>query len=560
MNKVILLICCLLCFQYLAAQSLPINGSVVVNGNSPEGAKVIINKNGKKLEEILINRRGRFELKLALGADYKVTFSKEGYITKIVDINTDVPEESIETNPDFPPVKLIINLFPYMEGADLSIFEQPIAILTYNPELDDFTFDREYAEKIKERVGQTEQKLRRMIATQGAAASERERQFATLVDKGQQSFENEEWDNAIRYWEDALKIKPEKEELKQQIAIAQREIEQEAARKAAELQNEHAYMLLLANADSLFQAKQYKNAKETYRKATQLKEEETYPTEKIKEIDAILAALTKQELARQQQEEERNIAYQKALAMAKQALAAKEYAQAVHAGRQALNFKAHETEPKEIIAQARQALAEQKKQEEIEAEQKRLEQERINELRNKYNSLIAQADLAFRMETYALAKIYYTNADRLQLNEKYPKEQIDKIDKIINSSQYQTKLAAYNKNKSFGEHCLQQKNYAGAKVYFQKALSILPVDKEDIDQKIATIDRLIEEARLAELENAYKENIEKADKAYQDKAYAVARFYYRKALEIKDDDKYAAERLNEVETLIGERQSKETEL
>ena len=102
-------------------------------------------------------------------------------------------------------------------------------------------------------------------------------------------------------------------------------------------------MLLLANADSLFQAKQYKNAKETYRKATQLKEEETYPTEKIKEIDAILAALTKQELARQQQEEERNIAYQKALAMAKQALAAKEYAQAVHAGRQALNFKAKTT-------------------------------------------------------------------------------------------------------------------------------------------------------------------------------------------------------------------------
>ncbi|MDE7375001.1 MAG: hypothetical protein K2M86_06740, partial [Odoribacter sp.] len=506
MNRVVLLVCCLFCFQYLAAQTLPINGSVIVNGSSSEGAKIILHKNGKKQEEILINRRGRFDLKLALGADYKMTFSKEGYIPKIVDINTDVPEESIETNPDFPPVKLIINLFPYMENVDLSIFEQPIAILTYNPELDDFAFDREYAEKIKGRVGQTEQKLKRLLATQGAAAAEKERQFATWAEKGQQAFENEEVENAIQCWEEALKIKPEKKELRQQIDIAQKEIEQEAARKAAELENERAYALLLANADSLFQAGQYKSAKETYRKATQLKEKEVYPIEKIKEIDTILAALTKQELARQQQEEEKNIAYQKALAMANQAFAAKEYAQAIHAGRQALNLKAHETEPKEIIAKARQALAEQKKQEELEAEQRRLEQERINELRNKYNSLIAQADLAFRMETYALAKIYYANADRLQLNEPYPKEQIDKIDKIINSSQYQTKLAAYNKNKAYGEHCMQQKNYAGAKVYFQKALSILPVDKEEIEQKITEIDRFIEEARLAEIERAYKEN------------------------------------------------------
>ncbi|MDE5611984.1 MAG: hypothetical protein K2I90_08220, partial [Odoribacter sp.] len=443
MNRVVLIICCLFCFQYLAAQTLPINGSVIVNGNSSEGAKIIVHKNGKKQEEILVNKRGRFDLKLALGADYKMTFSKEGYIPKIVDISTEVPEESIETNPNFPPVKLTINLFPYMENVDLSIFEQPIAILTYNPELDDFTFDREYAERIKERVGQSEQKLKQLLATQGTATAEKERQFATWAEKGQQAFENEEWENAIQFWEEALKIKPEKEELRQQIDIAQKEIEQEAARKAAELENERAYALLLADADSLFQAGRYNSAKETYRKAIQLKED-VYPTEKIKEIDTILATLSKQELARQKQEEERNIAYQKALAMANQALVAKEYAQAIHAGRQALNLKAHETEPKEIIAKARQALAEQKKQEELEAEQKRLEQERINELRNKYNSLIAQADLAFRMETYALAKIYYANADRLQLNETYPKEQIDKIDKIINSSQYQTKLAAYN--------------------------------------------------------------------------------------------------------------------
>ena len=52
MNRVVLLVCCLLCFQCLSAQTLPINGSVVVNGSSPEGAKIIVHKNGKKQEEI----------------------------------------------------------------------------------------------------------------------------------------------------------------------------------------------------------------------------------------------------------------------------------------------------------------------------------------------------------------------------------------------------------------------------------------------------------------------------------------------------------------------------
>ena len=106
---------------------------------------------------------------------------------------------------------------------------------------------------------------------------------------------------------------------------------------------------------------------------------------------------------------------------------------------------------------------------------------------------------------------------------------------------------------------MQQKNYAGAKVYYQKALSILSVDQEEINQQIVNINRMIETVRLAEIEKVYKENIGKADQAFQQKAYAVARFYYKKALEIKVIDKYASERLQEVEKRIGERQSKEAE-
>lgn len=388
MEKNILTVCCLLIIQFASAQHLLINGDMTTSKDNTEGAKIIIAKNGINIEEQNVNKKGHFNLKLALGSDYKITFTKAGYVDKIVSINTEVPEEIIETNPHFPPIKLIINLLPYMEGIDLSVFEQPIAILSYHSELDDFIFDKEYAEKIRERIAQTEKELNQSAAKQKDTA--------------------------------------------------------------------------------------YKHS---------LAQEETNKQKQIKEENL-----------------------------------------------------------------------------ELDSQQQQAEQEKNKKLREKYDLLIAQADSAFQLENYALAKLRYVDAEHLQLNEEYPQKQIQKINKIIHSFQYQEKLAEYQKAKTLAEKSMQQKNYAGAKVYYQKALSILSIDQEAIEHKIIEIDHLIEAIQLAEIEKAYQENIGKADKAYQEKAYAVARFYYTKALEIKINDKYAAERLKEVGNLIGKRQSKEVNL
>lgn len=560
MNKIILAFLFLLVCQILSAQNLVINGNIVINDASTENARVLIAKNGNKVDEQVLTKKGRFDLKLALGADYKLTFERDGYVTKIVSVNTEVPQEVIESNPNFPPVKLIINLLPVVEGIDLSVFDQPIAILSYNQEIDDFTFDKEYSEKIKNRVAQTEQQIKQALANRSAAAQERERKFAELVSKGQQAFDRKEWNGAIDHWTQALEIKPDNAELKAKIEAARKEAEQEEARRALELQNEKAYKLLISSADSLFTLKEYTNARDKYTAATKLNSKDNYPINKIREIDSILAALAKQEAENQKQLAAVDEAYKKALAIADQAFTANEYEKCIPLYRQASGIKPNEMYPKDMIAKAEQAIADKKKQEAAEAERKRLEEERRNGLKNKYAELIAQADDAFSKENYGLAKLRYTDADNLNLGEEYPKKQLLEINTIINSSKYKAKLEEYNKNKTLAEKSMQQKNYAGAKVYYQKALSILTIDKEEIEQRIAEIDRMIETARLAEMEKNYKENINKADKAYNEKAYAVARFYYKKALEIKIADKYATDKLKEVETYIGERQEKEAEL
>ena len=210
MKNLLILLGILLSSPFVVAQHSAINGNVAIANNSPEGTRVVVIKNGNKLDEQVLNKKGHFDLKLAFDADYKISFEKTGYITKIISINTEVPEESIENNPDFPPVKLIINLLPSVEKIDLSIFDQPIAILTYQAELDDFTFDKSYSDKIKDRIAQTEQAVKKQLAARDAAAIEQERKFAELFNKGLESFGRKAWQAAIDSWTLAQNMKPER--------------------------------------------------------------------------------------------------------------------------------------------------------------------------------------------------------------------------------------------------------------------------------------------------------------------------------------------------------------
>lgn len=612
-----------LCAHLISAQSLVINGYIVIDDDSSEGSRITIYKNNEKLEEKNISKKGKFDLKFGWDADYKLSFEKPGYITKIVSINTDVPPEIVETNPNFPPVKLIINLLPQVEGVDLNIFEQPIAILSYNHELDDFIFDKEYSSKIKDKIAQTEQKVRTELAQRGAAARERERLFAEWCNKGQAHFAAQKWQDAIEAWSEALKIKTDAQEVKEKIEIARKESELEAARKAVEAQNERNYQLLISSADSLFRLKNYNPAREKYVAARTIKSAESYPIRQIEEIDKLLiqlaqaekaaaeqkalhekykgliatadqfmqqkkyneaelkykealalnfekeypenqlksiAEIRKQEAEQQRLETELNNKYGKIIAEADNDFASKTYDKALEGYRQASLTKPAEAYPKEMIAKTENAIALQQQQIAAETEKRRQEEQRKAELMDKYNKIIIDADAAFKSENYAIARTKYTEAVQLNTGQNYPQDQIKAIDGIVNSTKYQHKLAEYKKNKEMAEKAAAAKNYASAKFYYQKARDILPIDKDDIEKRIAEIDQLIEAERLATVEKEYKKQIEKADQAYKDKSYAIAKFYYQKALEVKENDRYAKERLAEVEKNIGERTEKTLEL
>lgn len=622
MSRYILLICISLFTYSLSAQTLNVNGNIVLENASAEGSRITISKNNQPVDEVTIPKKGRFDLKLALDGDYKLTFQKEGYITKIVNINTEIPVEILESNSAFPPVKLIINLLPHVEGVDLSIFDQPIAIMAYDAELDDFNFDRDYAGRIKDKVAKTEQDVRRILAQKGSAALEKERLFAEYVSKGDNSFNLKKWQDAMDNWNKALTLKPEEEPLKIKIKEAQKENDAEQTRIKLEEQNALRYKQLITSADNFFDLKSYADAKAKYAEAAKINDKEPYPGKRIIEIDQLLANLAK--AAEQTKEREalaanykklvneadqfftgknydeaekkyiaalqlnyektypeqqlKSIAeirkqtadnlkreadteanYKKIIAAADNSFNTQDYSNAIKYYTQSLEVKPSEAYPKEMIAKANQAQEDLRKQQEADAEKKRLAEQQRGELMARYNQIIAQADEAFKTENYALAKTRYSEATALNTGEVYPGNKVKEIETIFNSSKYKVRLAEFNKNKSTADKAMQEKNYASAKFYYQKAIDALPLDSENIKKQIAEIEKLIEAEQLAAITKEYNENISKADKAFNEKSYAVARVYYKKALTVKTDDPYALKKLAEVEQLINERQGKTAE-
>lgn len=560
MNKYLLFLLPLFAFQLLSAQSLQINGNIVVENASSEGARLIIYKNNIKLTEQDIPKKGRFEFKLALDADYKISFEKDGYITKNVSVNTEVPSEIVESSPNFPPVKLIINLLPKVQDVDLSIFDQPVAILAYNQELDDFTFDKEYSDKIRDKVAQAEQSVKRMLAQKGAEALKKEQMLAELIGSGQRFYEEKKWADAIGKWNEALVITPTNSDIKTRIELAKKEEQLEKARQSVELQNEQAYKLLVAGADSLFKQKKWMEAKNSYTEAIRLNNKDTHPPRQINEINKLLAEQSRLLAENQKNADMLENNYKKQISLADNLFNSNEYKKSITAYQEASVLKPAEIYPKEMIGKAEKALAAINQEIAAKQEKEQRNAARRAALQNDYNRLITEADAAFKTENYALAKLRYTEADALALGEEYPKKQLTEIENIINSSKYKAKLADFNRTKTMAEKALQEKNYASAKFYYQKAVEILPIDNENINKQINEIDKQIEAEQLAALQKRFNEQMEKAEKAHKEKAYAVARFYYQKALEIKVNDKYAQEKLQEVEKHINNRQEKGAEL
>lgn len=166
--------------------------------------------------------------------------------------------------------------------------------------------------------------------------------YDKAIADGDKSFTLKNYEEAKIAYQSAQAIFPDRPYPAQRIAEIERILKEIATQKN--------YENLIAEADNLFQIKNYEDARSKYQKAQNLKPSENYPKQKIKEIDDLLAKMA----AEQKQREELQKRYQTVIARADQLFNQGNYDQAAKEYENALTILPDEAYPKQRLSKIKE--------------------------------------------------------------------------------------------------------------------------------------------------------------------------------------------------------------
>ena len=422
------------------------------------------------------------------------------------------------------------------------------AIVAYNDAKKakaDETYPDEQLAKIDSIVTTREQLAREAAEAEAARLAaiqaEKDKNYADAIARADNLFNEKNYENSRNEYRSALAIKPEETYPQQQISEIDRLLKELADAKAAQEALDRQYAGLIQQADRMFSAKSYNPSKENYQKASDLKPDESYPKEKIVEIDNILTRQAIDEkyrnvivaadgLFRTQKYDDARLQYEIALGVKPE----EEYPKSQI--RRIDEIKAQEEARKNAEASAavdveRRRANIAKMQEELD-EQKILEESGLNAL---YDQLILKADAFFDDTQYNVSRAWYYKALDLKPEEAYPQQRIDEINRILNGRMLSQRDREYQRFIDLADNSFRDNELAVARGWYNQAIGQKPDEKYPKEQ-LAEIGRLVQErlqGRSADRVEQYKATAKKELDAGNT---IVARFWYKKALELNPDD------------------------
>ena len=98
----------------------------------------------KPLVTFVTSRKGKCDFKLPLNSKFTIEVTRKGFVTKLIDVNTKVPNEKRAAF-IFP---FSIDIFENVKGLDVSVLKKPIAKINYSFGTDHFNYDYAYTDRI----------------------------------------------------------------------------------------------------------------------------------------------------------------------------------------------------------------------------------------------------------------------------------------------------------------------------------------------------------------------------------------------------------------------------
>ena len=430
-------------------------------------------------------------------------------------------------------------------------------------------------------------------------------QVMALLMEGDKLVAIEEFDDGISKYEEVLTLEANNEEAKRKLAEAK--IKRDAWLKNQKMDAQ--YVEYIAHADEDFNQKNYEAAVKNYRNASNLKPGENYPPEQINKAEEFMSLAMAEEARKKSFEElvikgdskvsekeyESGISfYNQALDIipedeavelkiknAEDALAAMlaseeaarqqkdiddrfagfvqdgdnsfsmtDYIDAIGFYEKALEVKPAEPDVEAKIAKSRKAMND------------LLASKQVDE---QYAETIRKADKDFNSFKYDPAREYYLQASALKPKEDYPKNKMIEIDAILakiaaddeakrlkdlEAQAESEKQLRFKELESEGDKAVTQADYSQGVGKYTEALLIFSDNQRVIDKK-NNAERLMAEANSKkDLDDQYNQLIANADVEFNDQNYKNARGIYQQAINVKAEEQYPKNRIDEIDLLL----------
>ena len=565
-------------FSFAIGQEVAIDGTLtdIDNKTGLEGATIKAISGGSTETSTTSNRRGKYSLKIPVGKKYTIEYSKNGYVTKIMDIDlTPVSDEDIPIGGNiFPPID--IDLFENRPNADFSFTKnEPVVKWTWDSKKLRMEWDKDVHKQMKEKI---ETKLEKA----DKEAKEGEAKYNQLISEADAHYNKEEYQDALDKYEAAVKIpgKQMEEHPNNRIMELDELLQQQAKEELQKKQSGEKYNNLITEAENLVEKEEYDKAIDKYYEALDIKPDEVHPLDEIDKIRVLLkekqikeeydqlvemgdnfleqnsvqAARDKYQRAHdllpdetyaQEQldklegklkEEEERLArkkqYDEAIEVADQHFEKEEWEDAKEKYEEAIDLESASNYPKqrlELVEEKLEELAKQKENQE------------------KYDALVEEADEALSNEQYENAINKYEEALTF-VEEQYAKDQKKKAEEELENLQN-----AEARKEKIAELLEDAKNQM-ANNDFEKAIqdydAVLGLDEEN-ETAIEGMKKAEEEIeklkQQEELREQFDELVQQADDLFDEEKWEDAKTIYLEADELIEDDTHVINKLAEVE-------------
>ncbi|MBA3971177.1 MAG: carboxypeptidase regulatory-like domain-containing protein, partial [Bacteroidetes bacterium] len=195
-----------------------VKGTVKKSRKKIEGAVITLYKGSTQVTQMTTASNGRFDVKMDMNAEYTLTISKPGHISKKFYFNTKgVPDDRAKEEFGGQDIEVSIFEMPKDPGVVAqinSILSQPMAKFYYDDKIKEIDFDKSYSQSMQdalaklnqveqEAIKKAEEEAKNKSAAESAAASK----YEAAIIKGDAAFAKKDYTTARAAYTDALSIK-----------------------------------------------------------------------------------------------------------------------------------------------------------------------------------------------------------------------------------------------------------------------------------------------------------------------------------------------------------------